>query len=97
MPVEQGSQVELDRVLCVVDEKKVLVGKPLVEGARVVAEAVGEEKGDKVIVFKYKSKSRYRRKNGHRQIYTTLAIKEILLGKGGKRRSRKSEVKQNGT
>ena len=97
MPVEQGSQVELDRVLFVVDEEKVLVGKPLVEGARVVAEAMGEEKGDKVIVFKYKSKARYRRKNGHRQIYTTLAIKEILLGKGSKRRSRKSEVKQNGT
>ncbi len=79
----------MDRVLLVADEDKVVVGKPLVEGARVLAEAVGEEKGDKIIVFKYKPKVRYRRKKGHRQLYTRLAIKEISLGKasrsGGKR------------
>lgn len=96
LSVEKGSQIELDRVLLIADQEKVMVGRPVVEGARVVAEALGEEKGDKVIVFKYKPKVRYRRKKGHRQLHTKLAIKEILLGKSGRRRSRKSEVNQNG-
>ena len=96
LPVEEGSQVKLDRVLLVADQDKVQVGRPVVEGATVMAEALGEEKGGKVIVFKYKPKVRYRRKKGHRQIYTNLAIKDILLGKGNKRRTRKSEVKQDG-
>ena len=81
----------------VADQEKVQVGRPLVECAKVVAEALGEERGDKVIVFKYKPKVRYRRKKGHRQLYTRLAIKEIMLEKGTKRRSRKSEAKQDGT
>lgn len=97
MLVEKGEQVELNRVLLVADQENVQVGRPLVEGAKVVAEALGEEKGDKVIVFKYKPKVRYRRKKGHRQLYTRLAIKEIMLGKSTKRRSRKSEAKQDGT
>jgi large subunit ribosomal protein L21 len=80
LPVDQGGQVELDRVLLVADGDKVQVGTPLVEGAKVVAEALGEEKGKKIIVFKYKPKVRYRRKTGHRQRYTKLAIKEINLG-----------------
>ena len=79
LPVDQGGQVELDRVLLVADGDKVRVGTPLIEGAKVVAEALGEEKGEKVIVFKYKPKVRYRRKTGHRQRYTKLAIKEISL------------------
>jgi large subunit ribosomal protein L21 len=87
----------LDKVLLVADEDKILVGNPLVEGAKVVAEALGEERGEKLIVFKYKPKVRYRRKKGHRQLYTKLAIKKILLGKGRKRRSRKSEAGSNGT
>ena len=97
MPVEKGSQVELDKVLLVADEDKILLGRPLVEGAKVIAEALGEEKGEKLIVFKYKPKVRYRRKKGHRQLYTKLAIKQILLGKGRKRRSRKLEASLNGT
>lgn len=97
LSVEKGEQVELDKVLLVADQDKVQVGRPLVDGAKVVAEALGEEKGDKVIVFKYKPKVRYRRKKGHRQLYTRLAIKDILSGKGNKRKSRKSEAKQDGT
>jgi len=96
LPVEKGSQVKLDRVLLVADQDKVQVGRPVVEGATVTAEALGEVKSDKIIVFKYKPKVRYRRKKGHRQLYTNLAIKDILLGKGSKRRTRKSEVKQDG-
>ena len=82
LPVEQGSTVELDRVLLVADDERVLIGRPAIEGAKVVAEALGEDKGDKVVVFKYKPKVRYRRKKGHRQIYTRLAIKEVVLGGG---------------
>jgi len=95
LSVEQGGTVELDRVLLVADEEKVVVGRPLVEGAKVIAEALGEEKGDKVIVFKYKPKVRYRKKRGHRQLYTRLAIKDILLGEA--KRVRKRRQKQNGT
>jgi len=92
LAVEQGGKLELDRVLLVADEDKVLVGNPLVKGAKVIAEAVGEGKGKKVTVFKYKSKVRYRRKRGHRQLYTSLAIKDITLAK-----RRKSGVKKSGT
>jgi large subunit ribosomal protein L21 len=49
-----------------------------VEKAKVIAEVLGEGKGEKVIVFKYKPKVHYRRKKGHRQIHTKLAIKEIV-------------------
>lgn len=82
LPVEQGSRVEFDRVLLVSDQEKVTIGSPLVQGAIVIAESLGEEKGDKVIVFRYKHKARYRRKTGHRQIHTRLSIKEIVHGKG---------------
>lgn len=96
LQLEQGSQVELNRVLLVADGKERLVGRPLVEGAKVLAEALGEEKEDKVIVFKYKPKVRYRRKKGHRHLYTNLAIQQILLEKGTEGRSPKSE-ESNGT
>ena len=79
MGVEKGSQVELDKVLLVADGEKVIVGQPLVEGAKVTAELVEEDRGDKIIVFKYKRKVRYRRKLGHRQWYSKLAIKGISL------------------
>jgi large subunit ribosomal protein L21 len=75
---KEKAKVELDQVLLVSDGKKVTVGTPTVEGAKVVAEVVGNGKGDKVTVFKYKPKVRYRRMKGHRQPYTALAIKEIV-------------------
>ncbi len=75
--VEEGSTVELDRVLLIADDDRVTVGQPVVAGAKVIAEAVGDKRGSKIIVFKYKPKVRYRRKKGHRQTYTRLAIKEI--------------------
>ncbi len=57
---------------------KVTIGKPYVDGARVMAIVKKNGKGDKIIVFKYKSKVRYRRKNGHRQLFTSLDIDRIL-------------------
>ncbi len=54
----------------------------MIKGAKVVATSLGETKGEKVIVFRYKSKVRYRNKTGHRQAYTKLLVKEIIKGKG---------------
>ena len=78
LAAEEGSTIELDRVLLVADGEKVTVGTPTVEGAKVIAEVLAEGKGEKIIVFKYKPKVHYRKKTGHRQIYTRLAIKEIV-------------------
>ena len=78
MAAAPGSAVELDRVLLVAEGKKVKVGTPVVEGAKVTADVVDEFRDKKITVFKYKSKTRYRKKMGHRQIYTRIAIKEII-------------------
>ena len=69
--------VELGRVLMVADGEDVRVGRPLLDGARVSATVVGQGRGKKVIVFKYRPKQRYRRKVGHRQPYTRLRIETI--------------------
>ena len=77
---EAGSTVELDRVLLVSQDDKVSVGTPTVEGAKVLAEVAEQGRGKKIIVLKYKAKTRYRVKTGHRQSLTKLAIKEIVTG-----------------
>lgn len=73
---EAGSEVTFDQVLAVSD-KKLKVGNPVVDGASVTATVVGEGKGKKVIVYKYKSKTGYHKKNGHRQAYTEVKIDKI--------------------
>ena len=78
LPVEVGGAVELDRVLLIADGDNITSGKPVIEGARVMATATKNGRAKKVIVFKYKAKTRYRRKNGHRQSFTTLSIDKIL-------------------
>jgi large subunit ribosomal protein L21 len=95
--VAEGGSVELDKVLMLADGDNVTVGSPLIEGARVLATATKNGRGDKIIVFKYKSKVRYRRKNGHRQLFTTLNIDNILppgaeAPKPAKRTRRKKKV-----
>jgi len=80
-----GSTVELDRVHLVADGDKVTLGRPTIHGAKVVADVVGDGRKSKILVFKYKPKVRYRIKRGHRQLYTRLAIKEIVVGKGKRR------------
>lgn len=79
LDVEPGSEIELNEVLMVSDEGAVKTGKPLVEGARVVARVLAQDRDKKIVVFKYKPKKRYRRKTGHRQSITRLAIKEITV------------------
>ena len=80
LPAELGQSVDLDRVLMVAEGEEVRIGRPTVPGARVRAKVVGQVKGDKVIVFKYKPKVRYRRRIGHRQPYTRLSVEEIVPG-----------------
>ncbi|HEX78945.1 MAG TPA: 50S ribosomal protein L21 [Dehalococcoidia bacterium] len=99
--VAEGDTVELDRVLLIADGDNVIVGKPVVPGATVIATARGENKGDKIIVFKYKPKVRYRKKTGHRQIYTRLSIDKINqpgveVEKPKKTRRSKKEVTESG-
>jgi large subunit ribosomal protein L21 len=97
----EGDAVELDRVLLIAEGDRVTIGTPTVAGAKVVATSRGEGKGEKIIVFKYKSKVRYRKKTGHRQRYTRLVIDKIVEpgaaeAKPKKVRRRKKEVTQDG-
>ena len=78
LAVAEGETVELDRVLLIADDDRVMVGKPTIPGAKVVATSKGEVKDKKIIVFKYKPKTRYRKKTGHRQFYTRLVIDQIV-------------------
>ena len=75
---EPGSQVELGEVLLVGGGEQTLVGAPLVSGAKVLAKVLGDVKGEKIVVFRYKNKKRYRRRTGHRQQYTRIAINQIV-------------------
>ena len=79
LDAEPGSEIELNEVLLIGDTDEVKVGSPLVAGATVRAEVLGDEKGDKIIVFKYRNKKRYRRRTGHRQKYTRIKINEIVV------------------
>ncbi len=79
LDVEAGGNVRLDQVLFAANDGDVAYGRPLVEGAVVTARVVRQYRGPKLIVFKYKSKSRYRRRTGHRQSLTQLAIQTIEI------------------
>ena len=72
-----GDTVELERVLMVAEGDDIRVGRPVLDGASVLATVVEHGRGRKLIVFKYRAKQRYRRKTGHRQGYTRLRIDEI--------------------
>ena len=78
--VKAGDAVELDKVLVLNDDKKLKVGAPYIEGAKVFGEVVENGKGDKVVIYKYKAKKDYHKKQGHRQPYTMIEIKSL----GGK-------------
>lgn len=79
LPAEPGEELDLGRVLMVGGgEENAAVGNPQLAGARVVAEVLDQTKDKKIVVFKFKAKSRYRRKTGHRQSITRVRIREIL-------------------
>ncbi|WP_058992629.1 50S ribosomal protein L21 [Sarcina ventriculi] len=74
---EVDSTVELTEVLAVSKDGELKVGAPVVEGAKVVAKVLAQGKAKKIVVFKYKRKKDYRRKNGHRQPYTKIVVEKI--------------------
>ncbi|MCD6270746.1 50S ribosomal protein L21 [bacterium] len=73
----QGQEIIFDQVLLVEKAKKIKIGTPFVEGAKVTGKVLEHGKGEKIIVFKYKPKKRYRKKQGHRQPYTLVEITKI--------------------
>ncbi len=99
----EGNTIELDKVLLIANDDKVTVGTPTIDRAKVIATSKGEGKAKKIIVFKYKSKTRYHKKTGHRQLYTSLAIDKIIEPEAAesepkrKVRQRKEEVIESGT
>ena len=80
VPGDAGAAITFDRVLLVGDGEAVTVGTPTVQGATVSGTVLGEALGPKLIVFKFKQKATYRRKNGHRQHLTRVRIDEINAG-----------------
>jgi large subunit ribosomal protein L21 len=74
----EGDRIELTDVLLVGNGDQITVGTPTVPGARIVTEVIGQMRAKKVTIFKYKPKTRYRRKLGHRQPFTRLAVREII-------------------
>ena len=82
LEIEEGKEVTFDQVLLFDkdgDGKKVEVGAPLVKDAKVAAKVVKHGKGEKLIIFKYKPKKRYKRKVGHRQTWTEVEILSIKV------------------
>ncbi|MFV9506186.1 MAG: 50S ribosomal protein L21 [Oscillochloridaceae bacterium umkhey_bin13] len=75
---EAGTLIELGEVLMIGNGDQVQVGTPTIAGAKVQAEVLGVRKGDKIVVFRYRNKKRYRRRTGHRQRYTQVKINAIL-------------------
>ena len=76
---EEGQTVEFEKVLLVDNEGSIKVGAPTVDGAKVVCEVVNPlVKGDKVIVFKMKRRKDYRKKNGHREQFTQIEVKQVI-------------------
>jgi large subunit ribosomal protein L21 len=85
--IDEGKEIELSKVLLINDGDNMILGNPVIDNAKVTATCVGEGREKKVIVFKYKPKTRYRVKKGHRQPFTALRIDDIV--KPGKKASKK--------
>ncbi|NLT94423.1 MAG: 50S ribosomal protein L21 [Clostridia bacterium] len=77
LDAEVGQTVEIDKVLMVNKDGQVKVGNPFVAGAKVALKVQEHGKGKKIVVFKYKPKKNYRRKQGHRQPYTKVVVEKI--------------------
>ena len=78
LPIDDGEQIRIEEVLLISDADRSLVGTPFVDDAAVLATVERQTRGEKLIVFKYKSKKRYRHRRGHRQELTVLRIDDIL-------------------
>lgn len=78
LEAERGASVEFDQVLLIDNAGKVTIGAPVVAGAKVVVEVLSHVKGEKVIIFKKKRRKGYKKRNGHRQCFTEVLIKEVV-------------------
>ncbi len=78
LAVEDGAQIRIAEVMLIGGADQPMIGAPYVENAEVLATVLGQARGEKLIVFKYKSKKRYRHRRGHRQELTVLSIDDIL-------------------
>jgi large subunit ribosomal protein L21 len=97
LDVEPGNTITLDRVLLVADGDEASIGQPLVANAAVSAEVLRQDRGDKVIAFKYRPKARRRVKHGHRQELTVLRISDITLGGKSAAKAEKKAVEEQKT
>ena len=79
LDIAEKGEVVFDNVLLVEKNNKVEIGTPLIEGAKVIGKVVEQGKEEKIIVFKYKPKTRYKKKQGHRQLFTEVEILKIDL------------------
>lgn len=73
-----GDKLEIEQVMLVKNNDESLIGTPYVDGAKVEAEVVSHTKGDKILIYKYKRRTKYRRTQGHRQDYTDIKINKIV-------------------
>jgi len=80
LAVEGNTDITLDKVIMINNDNKTIFGSPYIKGAKVLASIEDTRKGRKVIVFKQKPRKNHRRLRGHRQFYSILKIKEIVLG-----------------
>ena len=79
LPVHTGELIDVGEVLAVSQDGDITIGTPTVEGAKVRAQVLSQGRDKKIVVFKYKNKTRYRRKTGHRQTYTEIKITDITV------------------
>ena len=79
LPVEIGDEINVDKVLMIVDDDNVKIGTPYIEGASLKTTVKDQIKGKKILVFKYKSRVNYRKRAGLRQKYTRLLVDSIVM------------------
>jgi large subunit ribosomal protein L21 len=80
LPGDTGDAIEFDRVLLISTDDAVAVGRPVVQGARVTGTIVEQGLGPKLTVYKFKRRKNYRKRNGHRQPFTAVQIKQVVHG-----------------
>jgi large subunit ribosomal protein L21 len=92
LAADPGARIDIGRVLLVADGEDALIGRPVVEGAKVTAEVLRPARGEKLIVFKYKPKARRRVKHGHRQDLTIVRVADIeWAGRSAAKEARAAE------
>ena len=94
---EVGDQITFEDILLVGGDDESRVGQPVVPGASVIATIVGQTRGDKIVVFKFKRRKMYRRKTGHRQYLTALRIEEIKTARAPRKNALSKKASQGGS